>query len=293
MRSKQQNIKATKQLIKGFFSPFSYFKTKSKTLQRFISSRFKIVILFLFSIFILSFSKDMVSGYKSASQQILEMRMVDDYVETILGAQRSNPYTVSHMRNAFSSLYGTIPTNINATHYYIRLDPQDADMLKKLDTMDINTYHYPLDHEVIEMGDYYLHSDKQIGDIPILYAVVKVDRDISDLPYTILDTVHLGSEDEALIRKAIELKGYDPDEEGYVVVRPPAGWSPDPIQPEEPNSGPLVADRNCNCKNGLDPRNPAGCISVFDTQLSTSNNCTTYKGVSHVKVILKDTWVRA
>ena len=281
MKTRQPGNQATRQL---YCKSFSFHSICSL-------GRHSGYVLFILMTTLFACVKESSLNSEQQEEVRFSMGFQEGYVQTVIGNPRENPYTVSNMRQAYQELYNEQAQNIQCTHYYIRIEPQSIEVLRKMDTMDINTYHYPLHHEVISMGDYYLHPGKSLSDLPILYAVLRANESLENIPYTVLDTLHLGSDDEALIRKALERKGYDPDEEGYIVGRPPDYWSPDPepIDPPAP-AGPLVAERKCTCKQGLHARNPAGCISVYDTQLSMAHNCETYRGVSFVKVILKDSW---
>jgi len=217
---------------------------------------------------------------------------------TVLGSIRANPYSVANMLAAYNELYEPDISNLNTTHQYIKFSPQNDAELDLLVRSNFEIYDYPLDYEVITMGEYY-RDPAVAANIPSFhYAVIPIGRTLPAVSYTTLANLHLFSADENLIRQALIRLGYDPDQEGYVVSTD--GW--DPNAGQDPNSDaenapppaalePIVVNGNCNCKNGLPSiRNPAGCIRVIDTQLSTFGNCETYKGVRHVKVILKDSW---
>lgn len=256
------------------------------------------LILILFILGIGCKKEELVQQINFDDTQIFAKSSSDDFTLTVLGPPRANPYSVSNMQAAYQSLYNKPPTEINATHYYVRYEPSDVEQIKFLDTIDINYYDFPLHHEIIEMGDYYIDPIRGTESPPYLYGTLPVGKVIPGITTTILDTLYLYSEDEALIREALSLKGYDPDIEGYAVGRHETFIPDDTVGGGGSGSGGggsgstgnIIKDQDCSCKSGLHQRNPAGCVSVFDTQLSSSGNCSTYKGVAYVKVILKDTW---
>jgi hypothetical protein len=103
------------------------------------------------------------------------------------------------------------------------------------------------------------------------------------VPYEKLATLYLSTQNSTLTRKALELAGYNPDTEGYITdeneTMPGTNVpSTDPIiLPRALDTGgALVRSANCDCRNGTQARNPAGCVRVQDTQLST-NDRNTYK----------------
>jgi hypothetical protein len=157
-------------------------------------------------------------------------------------------------------------------------------------------YDYPLDYEVTQMGEFY-HDPAVPADKPTyLYGAVKIGTTLPNVPYEKLATLYLSTQNSTLTRKALELAGYNPDTEGYITdeneTMPGTNVpSTDPIiLPRALDTGgALVRSANCDCRNGTQARNPAGCVRVQDTQLST-NDRNTYKAVRQVKVIVKDNW---
>ena len=186
-------------------------------------------------------------------------------------------------------LYGK-EGNLKATHRYVKFNPTTAEHIKKLEKSGINVYDYPLDYEVIEMGDYYRPENAPENELYSYYASLGLDKEIPDVPNEPLEDLYLLNTDEQLVREAISLVGYNPDTEGYIIFDEDnsgggngGGGSPEAL-------GPLVKSADCTCRNGSEQRNPSGCIKVQDTQISTAGNCNTYMAVRRVKVILKDTW---
>ncbi len=235
---------------------------------------------------------------------------------TILGSQRQNPYEVDLLEHAYAQVYGN-SVNLGPSHYYIRFETQTIDELMTLTDSDINLYDFPLDYEVIEMGDYY--EDPNIGEdeIPYYYGVVKRLSDIpNDVTYTKLADINLNyNSNETLMRRAFELTGNDYDEylgndsssgsyrtsgnnnstnDRKIPTKSPqngeTGKFPDTGPEDDDDNGGYGGGANsfytindCGCQVYSNPRKPGGCVNVDDTQLG-------FQGVRQVKVILKDTW---
>jgi hypothetical protein len=205
---------------------------------------------------------------------------------TLIGEKRKNPYTVENMNKAYKTLYGK-EGNLKATHRYIMFKPTELEHYKKLAESSLNLYDYPLDHEVIEMGDYYRPENAPDNENYNLYAAAALDEEIPDVSLEELEQLYLNTADEELVREAITEAGYEPDIEGYIVDDP--NGMPFQDSPEHP--GPLVSLSDCSCVSSS-LRNASGCIKVQDTQFSTSGNYDSYRAVRNVKVILKDSWFK-
>ena len=121
-------------------------------------------------------------------------------------------------------------------------------------------------------------SGASYTDIPEFYAAVAVGTALPNVPYTSLADLHLKSSDENLIRKALELKGYDPDTVGYIV------FDEDPTGGGTGGGGGSPFEEFCGCQVYKNQRKPGGCIRVWDTEKED------HLGVEKVKVIMKDTW---
>ncbi len=208
---------------------------------------------------------------------------------TILGEKRNNPYTVENMNKAYKNLYGK-DGDLKATHRYIKFKASTPEHFQKLAKSKLNLYDYPLDYEVIEMGDYYKNDNAPESEVYNLYTAAAMDSEIPDVPYEAIENLYLYSADEPLIREAIELVGYNPDVEGYIVADTEGGGGGGGGGNTPEATAPLVRAADCSCRNGSNQRNPSGCIKVQDTKFSTAGNCNTYMAVRRAKVILKDTW---
>jgi hypothetical protein len=122
---------------------------------------------------------------------------VVENVSTVLGRKLPNPYSVTNMTNALNNLrteYGMEPNiEIEPTDYYVRFLPQDLSQYDKL-TSDTNLllFDYPLDYEIITLGDYY--HDPSIPDTCYTwqYATVPIDYVFNnEIRYEILDTCYI------------------------------------------------------------------------------------------------------
>lgn len=94
-------------------------------------------------------------------------------IPTLLGDLRTNPYTVSNMTAAWNSLYAGTITTLPATHLYVKFTPQDLDEMELLRLTGEMLYDFPLEYEVLEMGDYYPQEGLGPTDMLEYYAVVE------------------------------------------------------------------------------------------------------------------------
>jgi len=200
---------------------------------------------------------------------------------TVLGNVRANPYTVENFTAAYNELYEPDVSALPTTHYYVKFSPATYDDQILLAKSDLNIYDYPLDREVIELGDYYLPPGKSATDMPDLYAVLKVGQAAPQVPYQILANLHLRSKDEALVRQALSRLGHNPDVVGYMIPDDRIDGGTGGAGGENPLD---YTTNDCGCLVYADIRKPGGCIRVRDVEF---NNL---QGVRRVKVILKDTW---
>ena len=104
--------------------------------------------------------------------------------QTVLGDPRENPFTVQNMIEAQSNLYDDPTTTITATHYYIQFNPSSLKDIFDIGESDFFYVDFPLDREVIQMGDYYQIVPD--GSFPTLYAVVDINTELPEVNYTII-----------------------------------------------------------------------------------------------------------
>ena len=194
---------------------------------------------------------------------------------TILGPQRLNPYTVENFTIAYNFLHDPDITSLPITHYYLKFTPETWEQASELANSGLDLFEFPLDREIIHMGDFYLESGYSPDDILPLYTVVKVTDSIPDVPHTNLSNLYLGSSDEALVRRALYQKGYNPDDIGFGLDAPidEGGGG---------GGGGTLTTGSCDCLVYSDIRRPGGCIQVWDTENEQ------FEEVRRVKVVFKD-----
>lgn len=124
----------------------------------------------------------------------LEKQVAHDRM--VIGAKRSNPYSVTNMRKAYASLYSTrteyeeeeLEEIIPVTDYYVRFLPSDMDDFARLEEMGVELTDFPLDCDIVEEGDYYQDPEIEEGHISWQYAVVPSDFSFpDDIEFEILD----------------------------------------------------------------------------------------------------------
>jgi hypothetical protein len=126
---------------------------------------------------------------EEASQQApISTRSVEG-LPTILGSVRANPFKVATMTQAWNLLYGQHLTfsSLPATHQYIKLEPQDIEELKALFASDLPVFDFPLDREVLQMGDHYPQPSLGDEDIPAFYAVLEAGQSSPITNFTVLE----------------------------------------------------------------------------------------------------------
>ncbi len=208
---------------------------------------------------------------------------------TVLGDIRVNPYTVANMTTAYNNLNDPDIAVIATTNLYVKFCPQTIEEVAELFEMDLNLYDYPLEYEVIEMGDSY--EDPTLGpdDFPCFYSIEEPGFELPSYG-EIVDEIHISKYNTRLTEEAFKLTGNDYEKTMC--------FDDDPNWPEcqcddfigtpmwqdcidniyEPPPPPIPTD----CLNS-DPNKPSGFVRVQNTQ-------TGMEGVRQVKIILKDTW---
>lgn len=233
--------------------------------------------------------------------------------QTILGMERINPFKTSTVIEAQNNLYTNPILEIQSTNLYVKFLPSSMEDLLELENADLEYYDYPLEYEVLTMGDYYQQPIE--GTYPILYAVVEMDFEFPNIQYEVIDELYLRSTDPLLITESFritnnlsQLEDYLPANTGFTILD--IGEDAIGRVPNQPDCGPGCTARlrnnnpggspswewwcDCNppppppvneygCVYPENPRYPAGCVRVEDTQLG-------FQGVRRVKVITKDNW---
>jgi hypothetical protein len=164
-------------------------------------------------------------------------------IPTILGNQRTNPYTLANMRQAYNNLgYSALP--VNATNQYVRFLPNSAQQLSILDsTLDaqgLEMFDAPIDYDILQEGDYY--QDPSIPDsLPTWqYAVVPANFQApTGITYQVLSQIHIPTDDYT----AVETEG-----ERLASIQDSINCSNGMMQPQ---SGPSYVTPDCfGCGGG-------------------------------------------
>lgn len=211
-------------------------------------------------------------------------------IETILGPARNNPYTVEVMKNAWNNLYPEHQlNNLAPTHLYVKFSPGSEEDYKLLAKTNEMFYDYPLENEMITLGDFYPQTDRQF---PELWAVVPPDFQSPIAGYSILAQLFIPRYNTELTREAFELTGNAYNTGGdpmYVKTDDNILSLVAPTNPEDGgggsgNSDPNLTKNDCQCVVYADYRKPGGCVKVMDVEHQQ------FEGVRHVKIITKDSW---
>ncbi|MGM9819711.1 MAG: hypothetical protein ACI3Z9_02755 [Candidatus Onthomorpha sp.] len=118
----------------------------------------------------------------------------------VLGDKYPNPYSVSNMQAAYSSLknmgeaIGNI--NIRATDLYVRFLPSNIAQYNQLnEDTTLVLFDYPLDREILVEGDYYHDPKIEEGKYTWLYTTVPIDYQFdSQIKYEILDSCYIAQD---------------------------------------------------------------------------------------------------
>ena len=224
-----------------------------------------------------------------------DFRSEGDSLPTILGQKRNNPYDVSVMTQAWNNLNATPITEIETTDRYIKFCPADFEQAAALAELDLNLYDYPLEYEILQMGDYWEDPALPADGIPCFYAVVKPDFISPEIPFEVISNLHLEPVETELTEEAFRITGNtfvgllssecDEDHprwpECLCDIYPPGPEREECLERVNGGGDPPGGNQSCVLNNH--PRNPAGYIRVEDTQLGL-------QPVKRVKVILKNGW---
>ncbi|MDQ3143167.1 MAG: hypothetical protein M3Q56_13070 [Bacteroidota bacterium] len=228
------------------------------------------------------------------------------FAPTILGNVRTNPYTVQVMTQAWNSLY---PSNqvssLTPTHLYVKFTPATVEDAKLLEQTGEMFYDFPLENEMIQLGDYYPQSGR---DIPEMWAVVCPGFQSPIAAYQVLAQLVIPPYESILTKTAFDLTGNiwstadDPISTPELNNCTPGsvdypnclnalnkrygdGQSGDGDPCYQVNGGgDYLTTNSCGCAVFSDNRKPGGCVKVKDVEKNK------FEGVRQVKIIMKDTW---
>lgn len=99
-------------------------------------------------------------------------------VETKLGSKiPCNPYTVEIVTEAWNNLYPERSvSSLPPSHRYVKFKPASEIQIYELyKDPKLVIWDHPLDHEIEEMGDYYIQPGKGQNEMPDLYSVVDIE----------------------------------------------------------------------------------------------------------------------
>ena len=127
--------------------------------------------------------------------------------ELILGDKLENPYSVANMQKALTALNQTSKSytgktlsmsEIEATHYYIKVLIENQEQLEAFETDSINLSEIPMDVEIEQEGSYYegeFLTEKK--EKQWFYTAIPVDYQLpSDLTYEKLEDLFLQEEED-------------------------------------------------------------------------------------------------
>lgn len=132
-------------------------------------------------------------------------------VLTVLGAKRTNPFSVGTMTAAWNRLYDDNRTDLPKTHSYIKVKPQsdrDIEILRSyMVEKKIPFFDFPLEYEITTMGDYYIDPQAPKPEWTFQYAVIPDDMLFPDVPYEIVEDLVMAPYDSYLTYTAFLLTG--------------------------------------------------------------------------------------
>jgi hypothetical protein len=229
-------------------------------------------------------------------------------LSTLLGNQRTNPYTISNMTRAYSNL-GLAGTPVNVTNLYVRFLPNNAAQLgildSTLDAQGLELFDTPMDYDILREGDYYQDPSVPDSSVTWQYAVVPPAFQFpSGITYQVLSQIHIPGD----AYTAVETEG-----ERLASIQDSincSGGGTSLVQPNVPDCGPdyhwdfTLNQCVCNCCppgyqwNGtqcvpvqpppppppaVDAQVPAGTITVSDVNLPA----TPRPPVRNVRIVAK------
>lgn len=170
-------------------------------------NNFRLLYLILIGIFIYSCQND--DDFIDSNQTPISKIEDDTYKygeKVILGKKLKNPYSVENMRIALNNLKksgkysskNNSSEKITTTHYYVKFKPQNTDELKLLEAdSTLILYDYPLDYEILQMGDYYHDPEVPITQPTYQYASIKVSQELTTtVDYEILSDLFIPDEED-------------------------------------------------------------------------------------------------
>ncbi len=173
-------------------------------------------LLAIVSLNLLSCNKSIIRPNKEKTEVSPK---VNPEKRTLVGVKKVNPFTVTNMQNAYSSLNNTRPNGeIVCNKKYVRFQPADASQCKKLEDDGLILFTTPLDYEILEYGNSSSDPQAVSNGNTWLYTTVNVNYNYGNIVYEVLDNLFLPDEPntvqftkfspDQLIDKSLELCGY-------------------------------------------------------------------------------------
>jgi len=200
----------------------------------------------------------------------------DVHTPIVLGEKLKNPYKVENMQNAFDYYNDVVPNSpferkkIEATHYYIQINPNTLEQLEMLDNLDNSDdenvpvlHDYPLDYEIIQEGDYYAYPTDENDIFHPTYTLISVDYQFPiSVPYVILDEIYEPMEEEYDVETvAMFFAGWEEDLEADEIFIEEQALPQYLINLlEEPEENPNTGNRLFGKRY-----RPHGCIKIQNT----------------------------
>lgn len=168
-------------------------------------------------------STSLLANASTARQQESETQ-----TKILLGKTLTNPYSVNHMRKAFTEFNKRIPNSplankrlLLGTHRYIQINPSNEEHLAQMNSLDgaadgeIVLHDYPLDREILNDGDYFVEPQNESDLYHPVYTVIPMGYVLPEgLPYTQLDTLYKPADEEEGVESiALELAGWGNEED--------------------------------------------------------------------------------
>lgn len=185
--------------------------------------------------------------------------------KVILGKQLENPYSVENMTKAYQNIKKSTNQSakssssssvvINTTHHYVKFIPDNTEDLKYLEAdSTLIVYDYPLDYEILQMGDYYHDPEVSLNKPTYQYASIAINETIpSNIQYEILADLYIPDEEDL----GEELADLLVDEALLITNN---------LEPEEQNSS-ATSQRASKWR-------PAGKIRVWDDVIGSTTSST-------------------
>ena len=116
----------------------------------------------------------------------------------ILGKKLPNPYSMDVMTEAWEILHprtredpDTTDHDLEATHIYVRMLPEDASDVDWLLESDYEFFNYPLDYEILGDPDEYHDPSLPDSTVTWLYTVMPIDATLPSMDYEIVDVCYI------------------------------------------------------------------------------------------------------